>query len=155
MLILVKGAGDLATGTAVRLVRSGFQVVMAEVAQPTAVRRTVAFSQCMYDGTAVVEGITARRTAGRDQARAALAGEPIPPLPPLAQRCDTAVRQFELSASHKGEHIACLEARKHYTWYLKGIPYAGYYKQQISRISTLEDIYQITAGIKRDLTDAV
>ena len=89
------------------------------------------------------------------QARAALAGEPIPPLPPLAQRCDTAVRQFELSASHKGEHIACLEARKHYTWYLKGIPYAGYYKQQISRISTLEDIYQITAGIKRDLTDAV
>ena len=87
------------------------------------------------------------------RAGAALAGEEVPPLPPLAQRCDTAVRQFELSAAHKGEHIACLEARKHYAWYLKGVPHAGYYKEQISHISTLEDIYKVTAGIKRDLRD--
>lgn len=87
------------------------------------------------------------------RARAALAGEEIPPLPPLAQRCDTAVRQFELSAAQKGEHIACLEARKHYAWYLKGVPHAGYYKEQISRVSTLEDIYKVTEGIKRDLRD--
>ena len=45
MLVLIKGAGDLATGTAVRLYRAGIPVVMTEVAQPTAVRRTVAFSQ--------------------------------------------------------------------------------------------------------------
>ncbi len=87
------------------------------------------------------------------RAQAALAGEEIPPLPPLAQRCDTAVRQFELSAAQKGEHIACLEARKHYAWYLKGVPHAGYYKEQISHVSTLEDIYKVTAGIKRDLQD--
>ena len=87
------------------------------------------------------------------RAQAALAGEEIPPLPPLAQRCDTAVRQFELSAAQKGEHIACLEARKHYAWYLKGVPHAGYYKEQISHVSTLEDIYKVTAGIKRDLKD--
>ena len=87
------------------------------------------------------------------RAKAALAGEEIPPLPPLAQRCDTAVRQFELSAAQKGEHIACLEARKHYAWYLKGVPHAGYYKEQISHVSTLEDIYRVTAGIKRDLRD--
>ena len=87
------------------------------------------------------------------RAKAALAGEEIPPLPPLAQRCDTAVRQFELSAQQKGEHIACLEARKHYAWYLKGVPHAGYYKEQISHVSTLEDIYKVTAGIKRDLRD--
>ena len=87
------------------------------------------------------------------QAAAALAGEPIPPRPPLAERCDTAVRQIELSAQQKGEHIACLEARKQYAWYLKGVPYAGYYKEQISRISTLEDVYRVTAGIKRDLED--
>ncbi|OUN10539.1 tRNA dihydrouridine synthase DusB [Flavonifractor sp. An91] len=87
------------------------------------------------------------------RANAALAGEEIPPLPPLAQRCDTAVRQFELSAAQKGEHIACLEARKHYAWYLKGVPHAGYYKEQISHVSTLEDIYKVTAGIKRDLKD--
>ena len=85
------------------------------------------------------------------QAGAALAGEEIPPLPPLAQRVDTAVRQFELAAAHKGEHIACLEARKQYAWYLKGVAFAGYYKEQISHIETLEDIYKITAGIKRDL----
>ena len=85
------------------------------------------------------------------QARAALEGEEIPPLPPLAERVDTAVRQFELAAAHKGEHIACLEARKQYAWYLKGVAFAGYYKEQISHISTLEDIYRITAGIKRDL----
>ena len=87
------------------------------------------------------------------QAAAALAGEEIPPRPPLAQRCETAVRQFTLSAAQKGEHIACLEARKQYAWYLKGVPHAGYYKEQISHISTMEDIERITRGIRRDLTD--
>lgn len=80
-------------------------------------------------------------------------GAACPALPPLARRCETAVRQFRLSAAQKGEHIACLEARKHYAWYLKGVPYAGYYKEQISKISTLEDIDRITAGIQRDLRD--
>ena len=61
------------------------------------------------------------------------------------------MRQFELSAAHKGEHIACLEARKHYAWYLKGVPYAGYWKEQICQVSTLEEIHRITEGIKRDL----
>ena len=85
------------------------------------------------------------------QSAAALAGEPIPDLPPLAQRCDVAVRQFELARAHKGEKIACLEARKHYAWYLKGVPHSGYWKEQICQISTMEDIYRITAGIKREL----
>lgn len=88
------------------------------------------------------------------QGKAALAGERIPPPPPLAERCDVAVRQFELSARHKGEKIACLEARRHYAWYLKGVPYATYWKEQICKIATLEDIYRITAGIKRELKDA-
>ena len=85
------------------------------------------------------------------QSAAALRGEPVPELPPLAERCDTAVRQFELAKEHKGEKIACLEARKHYAWYLRGVPYAGYWKEQISRMETMEDIYRVTAGIKRDL----
>ena len=87
------------------------------------------------------------------QCAAALAGTPIPSRPPLAQRCDTAVRQIELAAEHKGEHIACLEARKHYAWYLKGVPYAGYYKEQLCKVETLEQVYRITEGIKRDLKD--
>lgn len=85
------------------------------------------------------------------QCKAALEGREIPPMPPLDQRCATAVRQFELSAANKGEKIACLEARRHYAWYLKGVPHAGYYKEQICRISTLEDVYRVTAGIRRDL----
>lgn len=85
------------------------------------------------------------------QAQAALDGEPIPPLPPLSQRCDTAVRQIEAAAAQKGEHIAVLEARKQYCWYLKGVSYAGYYKEKIVRMNTLEDVRQITKGIKRDL----
>lgn len=85
------------------------------------------------------------------QCKAALEGRPIPELPPLSERCDAAVRQFELAAANKGEKIACLEARRQYAWYLKGVPYAGYWKTQIVKISTLEDVYRVTAGIKRDL----
>ena len=80
MLVLIKGAGDLATGTAVRLHRAGFSVVMTNIAQPTAVRRTVAFSQCIYDGVAEVEGITARRAANGEEASAILAAGEIPVL---------------------------------------------------------------------------
>ena len=85
------------------------------------------------------------------QAKAALEGRPIPPLPPLAERCDTAVRQFELAAAAKGERVAVLEARRHYCWYLKGVPHSGYYKEQIVQMNTLEDVYRVTKGIKRDL----
>ena len=86
------------------------------------------------------------------QCKAALEGREIPPMPPLEERCRTAVRQFELSAANKGEKIACLEARRHYAWYLKGVPHAGYYKEQIVKITTLEDVYKVTKGILRDLT---
>ena len=80
MLVLIKGAGDLATGTAVRLARAGFALVMTDLERPTAVRRTVAFSQCMYDGAAVVEGLTARRAFGPAEALAALERGEIPVL---------------------------------------------------------------------------
>ena len=61
------------------------------------------------------------------QARAALAGEELPQRPPLAKRVDLAVRQFELARDDKGEHIACLEARKHFAWYLRGVSHSSYY----------------------------
>ncbi len=86
-----------------------------------------------------------------EQAAAALEGQEIPTLPPLYQRCDTAVRQIEMAVADKGEHIAILEARKHYAWYLKGVSHANYYKEQIVRMNTLEDVYRVTEGIKRDL----
>lgn len=85
------------------------------------------------------------------QINAALAGGDIPELPPLADRVDVAVRQFELAKEDKGEHIACLEARKHFAWYLRGVSHSNYYKEKISYLNTMEDIYRIAAGIKRDL----
>ncbi len=60
-LVLIKGAGDLATGVAWRLHRSGFPVAMTELEHPLAVRRAVAFAQAVFDGRHTVEGITARR----------------------------------------------------------------------------------------------
>ena len=85
------------------------------------------------------------------QARAAMDGLEVPELPPLEERFDTAVRQIELAASDKGEHIACLEARKHLCWYLHGVPHAGYYKKQIAMVSTMDEVYRIAKAVKRDL----
>ena len=85
------------------------------------------------------------------QLRAMLEDREIPERPPLCERVDVAERQFELARQDKGEHIACLEARKHFAWYLRGVAHSGYYKEQIAKISTMEDIHRIAAGIRRDL----
>ncbi len=57
MIVLIKGAGDLATGIAHRLKKSGFDIVMTEIDNPTTVRRTVAFSQAIFDNEIEIEGI--------------------------------------------------------------------------------------------------
>ena len=57
MLVVIKGAGDLATGIAYRLNKSGFDVVMTEIDKPTTVRRTVAFSQAIFDNEVEIEGV--------------------------------------------------------------------------------------------------
>ncbi|MCL2878773.1 MAG: selenium-dependent molybdenum cofactor biosynthesis protein YqeB [Treponema sp.] len=59
MFVLIKGAGDIASGIALRLKHAGFDVAMTERAQPLAVRRTVSFSQAVYDGKAQVEDVSA------------------------------------------------------------------------------------------------
>jgi nifR3 family TIM-barrel protein len=85
------------------------------------------------------------------EVKASMEGNPIPQRPTLAERVDVAVRQFELAYQDKGEKIACLEARKHFAWYLKGVAHSSYYKAQISALSTMEDVYTIAKGIKNDL----
>lgn len=85
------------------------------------------------------------------QANAVIAGMPEPPLPPLAERIDTGVRQIEMLAQAAGERSACLEARHHLPWYLHGVPYAGYYRNELVHVDTLDDIYRIVKEIKRDL----
>ncbi len=87
------------------------------------------------------------------QAKAALEGREIPPLPSVAERFAVAVRQIELSAKYRNERTALLEARRHCCWYLKGVPYANYYKEQIVKMETLDDLYRVAEGVKRDLHD--
>ena len=81
----------------------------------------------------------------------ALMGLPVPERPPLADRLTVAQRQFELALEDKGEHIACLEARKQLAWYLRGVPHSNYYKDKISHIATGEEVYEIIHAMKRDL----
>lgn len=83
---------------------------------------------------------------------AAVSGQPEPELPPLSDRIDEAVRQFELACTWKDPHIACLEARKQLCWYLRGVPRSGPVKREIIKINTLEDIHRIVSLIKRELT---
>ena len=85
------------------------------------------------------------------QAQALLAGRGVPGAPPVWKRAETALRQFEMAAELKGERTACLEARRHYIWYLRGVPHSGYFKAQIIKAETLEDLRKITEGIKREL----
>ncbi len=68
-LALVKGAGDLATGVALRLYRAGFSIVMTEVPSPTAVRRAVAFSEAVFEGQVTVEGVRGTLTGDADGVR--------------------------------------------------------------------------------------
>ena len=86
-----------------------------------------------------------------EEVRAALNGEEYPGRPSLADRIAVAVEQFKLSEQDHGEHIACLEARKHFAWYLRGVPHSSYYKNQITSLNTMEDIYRVAKDVVRDL----
>ena len=59
--VLIRGGGDLASGVALRLHRSGMQIVITELAQPLVIRRTVSFAEAIYQGEMQVEGVTAYR----------------------------------------------------------------------------------------------
>ena len=78
-LVLLRGGGDLASGVALRLHRAGIQVVIIELAQPLAVRRTVSFGEAIYEGFHRVEGVTARRVKP-DEIRSTLDAGEIPVL---------------------------------------------------------------------------
>ena len=86
-----------------------------------------------------------------EQGNAALEGAKPPDFPPLCERMEEAWQQVQMAASFKGEKIAVLEARKQLCWYLRGVAYAGYYKQQIVGMNTLEETEKIIRGIQKDL----
>lgn len=72
-----------------------------------------------------------------------------PPLPPFAERIDTAVRQIELAAAYKGERVAMLEARRHVNWYLKGQSGLKAFKMRICALEWLEELYPLADELKR------
>lgn len=77
-LVVIKGAGDIATGVGLRLFRSGFPVIMTELENPTPVRRTIAFAEAVYEGEITVEGITARFIKSQTQVYSTLGDGLIP-----------------------------------------------------------------------------
>ena len=85
------------------------------------------------------------------EVQAALAGQEYAGRPCLKDRIDVALQQFRLSEQDHGEHIACLEARKHFALYLRGVAYSSYYKNQITSLNTMEDIYRVAKDVVRDL----
>ena len=88
------------------------------------------------------------------RASAAVNGEAEPPLPPLSERMDAALDQIRFSAEQKGERLACLEARSRFAWYLRGVPQAGPYKQEIVHVGTMEELEHIVRMIKLNLKDS-
>ena len=85
------------------------------------------------------------------RANAALSGEPEPELPKLSERIDLAVRQIETAAEQKGERVACLEARSQFCWYLRGVRRASEYKQDVVRVSSLDELRQVARRIQLNL----
>ena len=94
MRILIKGAGDLATGVAVRLKRAGFDLLMTDLPHPTAVRRTVSFCEAIPEGEMVVEGIRARRAENVDKVEAIMANGDIAVLADPEVRCRKFLKPF-------------------------------------------------------------
>ena len=86
-----------------------------------------------------------------EEVAAAIKGEEYAGRPELKDRIALAVKQFQLSETDHGEHIACLEARKHFAWYLRGVRNASYYKKEITSLKNMEDIYRVAKDIVRDL----
>ena len=87
MLVLIRGAGDLATGIALRLLRSGMKVVMTDLPRPTAIRRNVAFSEAVRLGACRVEDINARAAADAAEAKELLRQNVVPVLADPVCRC--------------------------------------------------------------------
>lgn len=86
-----------------------------------------------------------------EEVNAAIRGADYAGRPELKERIGVAVEQFRLSELDHGEKIACLEARKHFAWYLRGVRNASYYKKEITSLTTMEDIYRVAKEICSNL----
>ena len=77
-LVVVRGAGDLATGTIIRLHNAGYRVIATEIDKPTVIRRTVSFAEAVYEGAVDIEGVTGRLVSSLDEAYNVLDNGSVP-----------------------------------------------------------------------------
>ena len=92
MRVLIRGAGDLASGIALRLFHAKMEVVMTDLPRPTAIRRTVCFSQAILFGTMTVEDVTAVFAETSEAAVSILKEKKIPVLADPEAACIAALR---------------------------------------------------------------
>ena len=85
-LIIVRGGGDIATGTIHRLHRCGYPVLVLETGTPSAIRRQVAFSEAIYDGSSEIEGVTCLKVSSYEEAKAVWEAAAVPVM--IDERCD-------------------------------------------------------------------
>ena len=109
-LIIVRGGGDIATGTIYKLRRCGFRVLILETAFPSAIRRNVAFSEAVYQGIQQVEDMTCTLAANADMAQTLLEREGIallidPEGECIASFCPLAVVDAILAKKNIGTRI--------------------------------------------------
>ena len=93
MRVVVRGGGDLASGTVYKLFQCGFEVVILECEKPTSIRRYVSFSEAVYHGSSKVEGVICKKANSLDEAETILSPLAIPAFRPFA-----AIRLFRCSS---------------------------------------------------------
>ncbi len=76
-VIIVRGGGDIASGTILKLYHSGFSVLILETEKPSAIRRNVAFSEAVYEGSWQVEDVTCYRASDAEEAKQLLQEEKL------------------------------------------------------------------------------
>lgn len=102
-LIIVRGGGDLATGTIHRLCSAGLRVLVLETTQPAAIRRQVALCEAVYEGEATVEGLRAVRIEAFEQAQSVWAQGAVPVLVDPEGACIAPGKAGGRSGCHSGQ----------------------------------------------------
>lgn len=104
-------------------------------------------AQAMMDQTGCDGVVIGRGCLGRPwlfaELSAALRGEELPPEPTLGEVTRIIYRHAELLVEHDGEAKGCRDMRKHFGWYMRGFPVGGEIRQQLSTITSLEDLKRI------------
>ena len=98
-LVLVRGAGDVASGVALRLHRSGFRVIMTELPQPLVVRRMVSFAEAIYRGEFEVEGVFAKHAEELSEVQDILIAGKIPILVDSEGNIIDQLKEYSLNSS--------------------------------------------------------